>query len=60
MRRGYRGRAGFPARRARRRSARPIATPNEIADTVAFLVSDQGSGILGADIVVDGGTIRTI
>ncbi|MEU1955629.1 oxidoreductase [Nocardia rhamnosiphila] len=37
-----------------------FATPNEIADTVAFLVSDQGSGILGADIVVDGGTIRTI
>lgn len=37
-----------------------FATPNEIADTVAFLVSEQGSGILGADIVVDGGTIRTI
>ncbi len=37
-----------------------FATPDEIADTVAFLVSEQGSGILGADIVVDGGTIRTI
>lgn len=37
-----------------------FATPGEIADTVTFLVSEQGSGILGADIVVDGGTIRTI
>ncbi|MEV7095364.1 SDR family oxidoreductase [Amycolatopsis sp. NPDC051045] len=37
-----------------------FATPAEIADTVAFLVSDQAASILGADLVVDGGTIRTL
>ncbi len=37
-----------------------FATPGEIADTVAFLVSDQAASILGADIVVDGGIIRTL
>jgi NAD(P)-dependent dehydrogenase (short-subunit alcohol dehydrogenase family) len=37
-----------------------FATPAEIADTVAFLVSDQAASILGADIVVDGGTTRTL
>ncbi len=37
-----------------------FATPAEIADTVAFLVSDHAASILGADIVVDGGTTRTL
>lgn len=37
-----------------------FSTPDEIADVVAFLASEQASSILGADIVVDGGTIRTL
>ncbi|KAB8169713.1 SDR family oxidoreductase [Streptomyces sp. 3MP-14] len=36
-----------------------FATPEEIADVIAFLASDTAASILGADIVVDGGTVRT-
>ncbi len=32
-----------------------LATPTEIADAVAFLVSEQASFITGAELVVDGG-----
>ncbi|QAY73661.1 SDR family oxidoreductase [Agromyces protaetiae] len=36
-----------------------FATPEEIAGVIAFLASEHAAGILGSDIVVDGGTVRT-
>jgi len=37
-----------------------MATPEEIASAVAFLLSDEAAGITGTDVVVDGGTIANL
>ena len=43
------------ARLAERSMMGRLGLPSEIADAVAFLVSDQASFITGSELVVDGG-----
>ncbi|GGX66337.1 short-chain dehydrogenase [Streptomyces minutiscleroticus] len=36
------------------------AEPEEVAEVIAFLVSDRASAVAGTEYVVDGGTVRTL
>jgi NAD(P)-dependent dehydrogenase (short-subunit alcohol dehydrogenase family) len=44
---------------ARRTPAGRILTPEEVAGTLRFLVSEQASGLSGATVMIDGGLLTT-
>jgi NAD(P)-dependent dehydrogenase (short-subunit alcohol dehydrogenase family) len=44
----------------RRRGGRRIGTPDDVAAAVDFLLSDAGSFITGADLLVDGGVTAAL
>ena len=52
--------AATQARLAERAPFGRIGKPMEVADAVAFLVSDHASFITGSELVVDGGQILQI
>ncbi len=41
-------------------ASRRISEPDEVATLIAFLASPRAANILGADLVIDGGIIKTI
>lgn len=36
------------------------AEPHEVADLIAYLASDRAAAIHGAEVIIDGGTVRTV
>jgi len=36
------------------------AEPAEVADLIAYLASDRTAAIHGAELIIDGGTVRTV